>query len=268
MYFRSSTRRRFPLQFDLIVINGGTDEIFQSTLINLIALEKIDRSPRVASEARIEELVRIWEARPVGKGKLHLIFVGVADCDYSVVRPHWASHPLPFLDDLPVGLKDALADAGERFATPVCEFCDQLVNTFRWIHWIFMPRIPSFELCRQTSVYPHQDLLQVCKELLPPVLGALVGLMLIRTEARLLHAQVGPRARRGESPSDDTLETIGRPRVRQRFVRLDCQDLTVDSAPVCAKIETVVHDRLESFFISHSSIRCGCVSARQIFSGG
>jgi hypothetical protein len=31
--------------------------------------------------------------------------------------------------------------AGERFATPVCEFCYQLVNTFRWIHWIFMPRI-------------------------------------------------------------------------------------------------------------------------------
>jgi hypothetical protein len=28
MYFRSSARGRFPLQFDLIVINGGTDEIF------------------------------------------------------------------------------------------------------------------------------------------------------------------------------------------------------------------------------------------------
>src|ERR1700738_3492763 len=64
-------------------------------------------------------------------------------------------------------------------------------------------------------------------------------------EARLLHAQVGPRARRGESPSDDTLETIGTPRVRQRFVRLDCQDLTVNNAPVCAKIETVADDRLE-----------------------
>src|SRR5258708_28703774 len=96
----------------------------------------------------------------------------------------------------------------------------------------------------RASVYPRQDLLQVCKELLPPVLGALVGLLLIRPEARLLHAQVGPRARRGKSPSDDTLETIGRPRVRQRFVRLDCQDLTVHSAPVCAKIETVVHTRL------------------------
>src|SRR6266404_4393825 len=137
MYFRSSTRRRFPLQFDLIVINGGTDEIFQSTLINLIALEKIDRSPRVAFEARVEELVGIWQARSVGKGKLHLTFVGVCDRDYSVVRPHWASHPLPFLDYLPVGVKDGLADAGERFATPVREFCDQLVDTFRWIHWIF-----------------------------------------------------------------------------------------------------------------------------------
>src|ERR1700724_4517513 len=85
-----------------------------------MALEKIDRSPRVASEARVEELVRIWEARPMGKGKLHLIFVGIADRDDSVARPHWASHPLPFLDDLPVGLKDALADAGERFFPPHC----------------------------------------------------------------------------------------------------------------------------------------------------
>src|SRR4029077_15173269 len=97
-------------------------------LIDLIALEKIDRSPRVASEARVEELVRIWEARPVGKGKLHFIFVGVADRDHSVVRPYGASHPLPFLDYLPVDVKDDLADAGERFAAPVCEFCNQLVN--------------------------------------------------------------------------------------------------------------------------------------------
>src|SRR5437660_9737350 len=102
--------------------------------------------------------------------------------------------------------------------------------------------------CAATSVYLRQDLLQVCKELLPAALGALVGLLLIRPEARLLHAQVGPRARRGESPSDDTLKTIGRPRVGQRFVRLDCQDLTVDGAPVCAKIEMVLHDRLEVVF--------------------
>src|SRR5229473_3866544 len=52
VYFRSSTRRRFLLQFDLIVINRGTDEIFESTRINLITLEKIDRSSRVAFQAR------------------------------------------------------------------------------------------------------------------------------------------------------------------------------------------------------------------------
>src|SRR5258707_12676545 len=90
----------------------------------------------------------------------------------------------------------------------------------------------------RASLYPRQDLLQVCKELLPPVLGTLVGLLLIRPEARLLHAQVGPRARRGESPSDDTLKTIGRPLVRRRFVRLDCHYLTVVRSPVFAKIET------------------------------
>src|SRR6266576_271798 len=97
----------------------------------------------------------------------------------------------------------------------------------------------------QWSVQPPNDTLQSADELLPPTLGALVGLLLIRPEARLLHSQMGSHARRCERPSDDTLETIGRPRVRQCFVRLDCQDLTVDGAPVCAKIETVVHDRLE-----------------------
>src|SRR5260370_21118621 len=97
-------------------------------------------------------------------------------------------------------------------------------------------------------MYRRKYMIQRRKDPLRPALGALVGLLLIRPEARLLHAQVGPRARRGERPSDDTLEAIGRPRVRQRFVRLDCQDLTVDSAPVRAKSETVVHDRIEVVF--------------------
>src|SRR5262245_61211698 len=59
---------------------------------------------------------------------------------------------------------------------------------------------------RQTSVCPRQDLLQVRKELLPPVPGAPVGLRLIRPEARLLHAQVGPGARWGERERHDTLQ--------------------------------------------------------------
>src|SRR5215469_2604416 len=103
----------------------------------------------------------------------------------------------------------------------------------------------GLESCRRTSIHPRQDLLQLRKEPLPPALGSLVGLLLIRPEARLLHTQMGPRARGGEGPSDHALQTIGTPSVRQRFVRLDCQDLTVDSAPVCTKTETMVHYRLE-----------------------
>src|ERR1700747_1450833 len=75
----------------------------------------------------------------------------------------------------------------------------------------------SFELCEQTSIYPRQDLLQICKEPLPPALGALVVLLLIRPEARLLHAQARPRARRGESPSDDTIETHRHPTCNATF---------------------------------------------------
>src|SRR5215510_3874959 len=103
--------------------------------------------------------------------------------------------------------------------------------------------IPALRCSEGLSLYPPQHLLQVRKELWPPVFGALVGLLLIRPEAPLLHAQARPRARTGECPSDDALETIGRPRVRQRLVRLDFQDPAVDGAPVRAKIETVAHDR-------------------------
>src|SRR6266536_806888 len=97
-----------------------------------------------------------------------------------------------------------------------------------------------------------QDLLQLREELLPPRLGAAEGLLLIRPEARLLHAQVRPRARWGERKGHHTLQIVGRivvrkiPSVGQRSVRLDGEDLAVQhAAPVSAKIETVTDDRLE-----------------------
>src|SRR5258708_40063883 len=104
----------------------------------------------------------------------------------------------------------------------------------------------------RASIYPRQDLLQVCKELLPPVPGAPVGLLLIRPEARLLHAQVRPRARWSERKFHHTPKIVGRivvhkiPGVGQRLVRLDGQDLAVQhAAPVSAKVETVTDDWLE-----------------------
>src|SRR6185312_5596198 len=100
------------------------------------------------------------------------------------------------------------------------------------------------------SIGPRQYLLQGRKILLPAVCRAVIGLRLIRSEARLLHAQQRPRVRRGEGPGDDTLETIGRPCVRQRSVRLDGHDLAVDHNThirlrALSKIEAVVHDRPE-----------------------
>src|SRR5580692_8367480 len=54
-YFRSSTRGRFLLLFCPIVINSGTEEIFQGTLIDLVVLMNVDRTSHVAFKAGVEE---------------------------------------------------------------------------------------------------------------------------------------------------------------------------------------------------------------------
>ena len=69
-----------------------------------------------------------------------------------------------------------------------------------------------------------------------PALGAPEGLLLIRPEARLLHAQAGPRARWRERKGHHALEIVGRivvrkiPSVGQRSVRLDGEDLVIAAA--------------------------------------
>src|SRR5215470_13783424 len=105
---------------------------------------------------------------------------------------------------------------------------------------------------RQMSICPRQDLLQLDEELLPACLGAPERLLLVLPEARLLHAQVGPRARWRERKRHHALQIVGRivvrkvPSVGQRLVRLDGQDLAIQHAtPVSTEIETVTHDRLE-----------------------
>ena len=44
---------RLFLRFGLIVIDRGTDEIFQSRPIDLVALENVDRPPHLAAEAAL-----------------------------------------------------------------------------------------------------------------------------------------------------------------------------------------------------------------------
>src|SRR5437016_2108490 len=91
------------------------------------------------------------------------------------------------------------------------------------------------------SLHPRQHLFETCEEFLPTEPGAMKSLLLVRTEARLLHAQQRPRAGWRQRPGDDAVEPHGCPSVGQCLAGLDCQDLTVDGAPVGAKIESVIH---------------------------
>src|SRR3954447_17716936 len=97
----------------------------------------------------------------------------------------------------------------------------------------------------RASIDPRQDLFQAREKLLPAEPGTMESLFLIRPEARLLHPQQRPRARRSQSPGDDTIETHCRPGVGECLAILDRQDLAIDGAPVGAKAETVVDSGLE-----------------------
>src|SRR6476660_10341247 len=105
---------------------------------------------------------------------------------------------------------------------------------------------------RHISIRPRQNLLQLPEGLLPSDLGAAKSLFLIRTEARLLHAQQGAVTRWRECKRHHALQIEGRirvlesPGVGQRLVRLDGEHLAIQhAAPVAAKIEMVADDWLE-----------------------
>ena len=89
----------------------------------------------------------------------------------------------------------------------------------------FRRALPSFELCRQTSVYPRQDLLQGRKEPLPPALGALVPAIWLvqsisgaeaagpRAVVRLAtFVAVAHQARPASGPRDALRRPVARPR--------------------------------------------------------
>src|SRR5262249_10551222 len=197
---RGPLRIRPALGCGLVQGHGGANESLQRLLVYLLAFVEVDGTSCVPVKTGVEEARRILQSRPFGEGHLHDVLVSLAGADQSVVRPYRNPSPLPLLDDFGIGLLDQGTEPAEHLAPPVAELLDARVDQLRRRLALLRPallhaRSPSFELCRQTSIYPRQELLYLCKELLPPVFGALVGLLLIRPEARLLHAQVGPRAR-------------------------------------------------------------------------
>ena len=59
----------------------SADEIFESALIDSVALVEINRSPSIPIQAGVEELVRIWKACALSKGQFYLILVSVGHAD-------------------------------------------------------------------------------------------------------------------------------------------------------------------------------------------
>src|SRR5688572_24996857 len=66
-------------------------------LVDRVSLAKVDRPPRIAAPARVEQLLGIGELGSMEERELHLVLVGVGEGVHPLVRPDWTPHPLPFL---------------------------------------------------------------------------------------------------------------------------------------------------------------------------
>src|SRR5262245_4990014 len=115
----------------LVQGHGGAHESLQRLLVDLLALVKIDGTPRVPVEAGVEEARRVLQGRPCGEGHLHDVLVRLACADQSVVRPHRNPSPLPLLDDFGIGFPHQCAEPAEHRAPPVAEFLDSRVDQLR-----------------------------------------------------------------------------------------------------------------------------------------
>ena len=116
-----------------IVSYGSTNELFQSRLIDCVALTEIYRSRFFRIKAGIEEFLRIFQASALKKVHFYGFLERADSTNQSPVRPD-RGIPLPFLSDVGVGLTDQFAQSSDHLAAPVGKFCDVFVDTFRWIH--------------------------------------------------------------------------------------------------------------------------------------
>src|SRR5690349_440299 len=63
--------------------NGGTHKTLQRLFVDLVALVKVDGTPRIAFQTGIEEACRILQRRPFRKCHLHRGLIGFAGADQS-----------------------------------------------------------------------------------------------------------------------------------------------------------------------------------------
>jgi hypothetical protein len=146
---KSSSRQRETQQFlswcvwgiilfpPTIVSNSSTDELFQSRLINRVALMEIDHSRFFCIKASIEERMRIFQGSALKKVHFDGLLESADSTHKSLVRPD-GCFPLPFLSEMGISLENQFAQSGDHGATPVRKLCDVLIDVFGWIHVLLL----------------------------------------------------------------------------------------------------------------------------------
>ncbi len=79
----------------------------------------VDRTPRVALQAGVEQALRVRQRGTVGEGQFHCLLVGFAGAQDAVVLPHRCTAPLPGFLHVRQRFMDQCTHACQRFAAPV-----------------------------------------------------------------------------------------------------------------------------------------------------
>lgn len=106
------------LLFFLVILgHRGLHERPERDRVNLLPFVDVDRPPRVAFQAGIEEARWVRDPCSPGERELHDLLVRFPGADNPVVRPD-RNHPLPLLGHLGVGFQDQRPHAGQSLPAP------------------------------------------------------------------------------------------------------------------------------------------------------
>ncbi len=109
----------------------GADELLEGSFVDLLPFAEVDRTPRVAFQAGIEELRRVLDGGAAKEGELHDLLVRLPSADAAVMGPDRGSGgfwllPFPLLLDVGVGIVDELTDMSEGLSSPIPQLLNPL----------------------------------------------------------------------------------------------------------------------------------------------
>ena len=104
----------------------SADELLERSLINLLPLVDVDRTPRVSFQAGIEERFRVFDGGAASECELHDLLVRFPCADDAVMGPDGGSHPFPLLLDVGVRIVDELTDMSEGLSSPIPQILNPL----------------------------------------------------------------------------------------------------------------------------------------------